>query len=72
MATKDWKKLRVIPDSHMVVYYRNTKTDESLHITEVRWQSSFYVSVSSSYWTDSKFKTKSEALKFAKEYMRKH
>ena len=66
MATKDWKKIAA-PINR--TFYQSNKTKQKIFMKK---------SLSKGYiiFTDGKiiksFKTKSEALKFAKSYMRSH
>ena len=67
MTLKDWKKDR---DKGNSQGWKNKKTGEN--ITFVRFMSDNYWSFMKDGKTKRTFKTKSQALKYAKAYMRKH
>jgi len=69
MALKDWKKIGLN-------YYENKKENEwrikiwpGLKVLHILKPTN---SLTLPVWKSKKFKTKSQALKFAKAYMRKH
>ncbi|MAG47062.1 hypothetical protein CL617_00520 [archaeon] len=79
MATKDWKKAK-----GQLLWYKDTgkSTGKEIHITKLFYQEEgkYALILDNLDWdgrhnlgnTLKKFKTKSQALKFAKSYMRKH
>jgi hypothetical protein len=72
MAQKDWKKQptrKGVPKE----IYRNAKKDLNLKIEWYEGWKGFHVLNRFGYWIHRKFtKTKAQALKEAKAYMRKH
>ena len=75
MALKDWKKDKI--GLGMPYSWHNKKIDMDVSIFEPNWYNGIMNSWSVSLESDSidksiTFKTKSQALKFAKSYMRTH
>jgi hypothetical protein len=71
MALKDWKKTRYVHDKNDTwIDYTNKNTGSKVHIFRYA-KNNWSINVNSSI-LEREVKTKSQALKFAKSYMRKH
>ncbi len=70
MALKDWKKVDNKKGSSDI--YTWTVGNKNIVITEIQKEYDVGLISSNSYKFLKSFKTKSQALKFAKAYMRKH
>ena len=71
MATKDWKKLR------NNLMWSNKKTRRLIGVVRMSFQKNYIVTTVIGHWDNKstdigKFKTKSAAINFAKQYMRSH
>jgi len=77
MATKDWKKTR---EGHYEwngklnkISYHGSEHKPKVTIIKNRFEKwAVFYNSKSGFIREKSFKTKTEALKFAKEYMRKH
>ena len=81
MALKDWKK---IYDVKYLIRFKNKNTYDKVGVVEVTtdkwavkdkditWKVQYYKNYGTVNLLKSNFKTKSQALKFAKSYMRTH
>ena len=70
--TKDWT---VIFENDFMLRYKNNKNDNTLEIypEKIRGKTPWFVAVTDEKSIrDKEFSTKSQALKFAKDYMKKH
>jgi len=68
---KDWKKTY---SSNIGIIWRNKKKEKIVSLNKLAWNQGWDVGIySSGKWNDAKrFKTKSQAIKYARSYMRKH
>jgi len=75
MATKDWKKTKNTKN-HIQFEQRgnNNRWAETLNIIYFKpiWEITISYDISSDHHTKVPFKTKTQALKYARAYMRKH
>ena len=69
MAIKDWKKLT---SSKNGLTFWNKKKDWTIHVNKVYLEKKWYVNEERGHINTTYFKNKSQALKYAKAYMRKH
>jgi len=72
MALKDWK---VIYEGRLMLRYKNQKKGNILEIypEKIRGKSVYFIAMTDkNSIRDKEFKTKTQALAFAKAYMRKH
>ena len=67
MAMKDWEKIGINRFRK-----NNIVLDISQNIASKRWEVTVASPMSGYYFVDKKFKTKSQALAYAKSYMRNH
>ena len=69
MATKDWKK---IEDSNSAIIFKN-KLRQLIIIEKPKYYNrKYYILFKPNSDSELFFKTKTEAMRFAKAYMRKH